>query len=289
MKKTKSSNKREGNVFDRIFRENADPLFIPIIEEQLGKKIKSYKALPEKFQKTVEREVDFLYDVTFEDGTRRILHLEFQTEDDKQMIYRMGFYHGLAWYKYKTPIWHVVIYLGKGEAKMRTQLTPDEIFDGFDLINIHQLNTETLLSSQVPEIILLALLSDFEPQRIEAVLRLIIKKLKKVSRSKSDLSKYLQQLIILSRLRNFDEEATKIIEAMPVIYDIETDYLYKRGLGKGREEQRKEGLEKQRKQLEETVTRCLEQGLDYPVISAITGLTETEIKEIDEKRKSKKS
>ncbi len=62
---------------------------------------------------------------------------------------------------------------------------------------------------------------------------------------------------------------------MPVIYDIETDYLYKRG------------REEQRKQLEETVIRCLEKGLGYPVITAITGLSESEIKAIDEKRKGK--
>ncbi len=72
---------------------------------------------------------------------------------------------------------------------------------------------------------------------------------------------------------------------MPVIYDIETDYLYKRG----REEQRQEQLEEQRKQLEETVIRCLEKGSDYPFITYITGLNETEIKEIDEKRKGGKS
>ncbi len=60
---------------------------------------------------------------------------------------------------------------------------------------------------------------------------------------------------------------------MPIIYDIETDYLYKRGREKGIQEVK-----------EETAIRCLEQGLGYSVISRITEFTEAEIKTIDENR-----
>jgi len=270
-KNDESKSKHEGNVYDRIFKENAESLFIPIIESELDIKIKRYKILPEKLPKTVEREVDFLYEIELEDGTIELLHLEFQTENDNKMIYRIGFYHGLAWFKYQKPIRHVVIYLGKGKPKMRTQLTDDEVFSGFDLINVYQLNTETLLSSQVPEVILLAFLSDFEPERREAILRLTINRLKDSSKSKSELSKYMEQLIILARLRNFGKETIKIIRDMPVLYDVETDYLYIEGREKG---------------AEDFVIRALEKGKSYDEIIDFTGLTFEEIEIIDTKRKT---
>lgn len=170
----KESSNRKGNIYDRIFKENAEHLFIPIIQEELGIQIKSHKTLTEKLPKTVQREVDFLYEISLENGDEWILHIEFQTTDARNMIYRMGTYHSLVWEKYKKPIKHIVIYLGKGKAKMRKQLTEDEIFSGFDLINLHELDTEKLLSSQVPEVIMLAMLSNHKAQRSERILRLII-------------------------------------------------------------------------------------------------------------------
>ena len=116
----------------------------------------------------------------------------------------MGEYHGLAFRKHKLPIKHIVIYLGKGKPNMKTKLKDEEKFEGFDLINIHELNTTQLLSSQIPEIVLLALLSNYEKERTEAILRLIVMQLKAVSNTQKELSKYLQQLIILSRLRTLE-------------------------------------------------------------------------------------
>ncbi len=236
-KKTGNKN-REGNLYDRIFKENAEALFIPLIEQELNFKIKSYKALQEKIAKTIEREMDFFYRVITEEDKELLLHIEFQTENDKEMIYRMSEYHGLAFRKYKLPIKHIVIFLGKGKTDMKKELEGKEIFDGFDLISLHKLNTTQLLSSQIPEVILLALLSNYEKEQTESILRLLVRQLKAVCRSEQELSKYLQQLTILSRLRKLEEETTKIIADMPITYDIEQDYLYKQGIEKGIEKEK---------------------------------------------------
>ena len=63
MKNEKTKNKGQGNIYDRIFKENARELFLPLVEKRLGIKIISYEALPEKIQKTTERETDFLYKI----------------------------------------------------------------------------------------------------------------------------------------------------------------------------------------------------------------------------------
>lgn len=138
--------------------------------------------LPEKLPRTLEREVDFLFEIEVRNQGSRILHIEFQTREDKNMIYRMGMYHGLVWEKYKLPVKHVVIYLGKGQAKMQSQLSEEEVFHGYEIINLHELDTDELLSSQVPEVIILALLSHHGKERSERILRLIVKKIQEYGR-----------------------------------------------------------------------------------------------------------
>lgn len=128
---------------------------------------------------------------------------------------------------------HVVIYLGIEPPKMRTQLREEEIYRGFELVNVHGLNTAVLLSSQIPDTVLIAVLSNYPIEQAESVLRLIVQKLKTLARNDSELTKFLSQLIMLSRLRKIEALTIKIAEEMPITIDIETDYLYNKGIEKG--------------------------------------------------------
>ncbi|MEM6317013.1 MAG: hypothetical protein AAF960_05045 [Bacteroidota bacterium] len=231
-KKTDESVK-EGNLYDKIFKENAEELFRPLIEEKLNVRFTSFKPMKEKMQTTVEREMDFFYEVLTEAGEAFILHLEFQTEDDTEMLYRFSEYHGMALRRKRQPIKHLVIFLGKGISKMETELPKSQVFTGFEVINIFKLNTEELLTSQVPSYVIAAILTDITTDKVESILRMILLRLKQVCKNKSELSRYQKQLIILSRLRKFEGLATKIVYDMPITYDIETDYLYKKGIEKG--------------------------------------------------------
>ena len=72
-------------------------------------------------------------------------------------------------------------------------------------------------------------------------MRLIVRNLKKVSKNASELSKYLSQLVMLSRLRKIENITIKIAEEMPIEYDYDTDFLYLRGITKGKAEGKAEG------------------------------------------------
>ena len=133
----------------------------------------------------------------------------------------------------RLPIRHIVVFLGAGTMTMDTQLKESEVFTGFEVINIHQMNTTDLLASQIPEVIILAILSDYSTDEREAVLRLVLQQLKQVCKNANELSRYTKQLIVLSRLRKFDETAVKIIKDMSITYDVETDYLFLQGQEKG--------------------------------------------------------
>lgn len=225
--------KQEGNLFDKTFKEISEKVFLTLVEERLGIKIKSFRPLKEKMQRTIEREMDFFYEVITEDDDKFILHMEFESGDNLDMVYRVGEYHGIELRRKKLKIRHVVVYLGTELPKMRTQLKPEEIYTGFELINVHALKTEELLSSQIPDTVLIAVLADYPPEQTESILRLIVRKLKALSQNESELSVYFSQLITFSRLRKIEELTIKITEEMPITYDIETDYLYKKGIEKG--------------------------------------------------------
>ena len=48
-------------MFDKVFRENIEPLFFSLMRNVFGLKIKSATPLNEKMQITIEREMDFLF------------------------------------------------------------------------------------------------------------------------------------------------------------------------------------------------------------------------------------
>ena len=130
---------QEGNLYDKIFKENAEAIFLPLIEKKLGVKIKSFKPFKMKLQTTLEREMDFFYEVETTDGDDFLLHIEFQTDNEPDMVYRKAEYHGIALNLRKMEIKHFVIYLGTQKPTMRTQLLEKEIYRGFDLIEHNSL------------------------------------------------------------------------------------------------------------------------------------------------------
>lgn len=272
----------EGNLYDKIFKENAEFIFMPLIEEKLGVKIVSFKPFKQKLQTTLEREMDFFYEVITQDGQKFILHLEFQTENEPDMIYRKAEYHGIALRKNKMEIRHIVIYLGENTPNMPTQLEEKQIFKGFDLIVVHNFETNQLLSSQVPEEVILAILSNYPKEQAETILRLIVRKLKEVCKNTSQLSKFLKQLIVISRLRKIENLTIKISEEMPITYDIETDYLYQKGMEKGelRGELRGEERERYKNKFEFVKNLLTNSDFDDPKIAELAVVTLDFVREV---------
>ena len=72
----------------------------------------------------------------------------------------------------------------------------------------------------------------------------IIGKLQTIIHNKRVLKRYVNQLMMLSRLRKIEALTIKISEEMPIQFDYETDTLYLRGNEKGRKEGREEGRTK---------------------------------------------
>ena len=224
------------NDYDKILKENIAALLLPLTEKYLGIKIKDSRELKDKLQTTIEKEPDFIRVVRTETDEEFILHLEFQTQDEEGMVYRMQEYYGLLRRKHQLPVKQFVIYLGRKTSRMRTQLPPGEVFTGFSLKSLKDYSYESLLESQVPEEIILAVLADFKKHKPGEVIRKILERLTAVGQEEILLRKYVRQLAVLSRLRNLTRETHKQVQDMGLLYDITQDYLYKEGLEKGKRE-----------------------------------------------------
>ncbi|WP_299457304.1 hypothetical protein [uncultured Microscilla sp.] len=236
------------NKYDKIFKENIGEYFLSLSKIHLGIEVASSEELKDKLQTTLEREADFLRKITTPQGEQMIVQLEFQTTDEQGMVKRMQLYFAILQQKYQLPVRQFVIYVGSKPPKMRTHLKPDEIFTGFELLDLSQIKYKQWLDSNIPEEILLAILSNFQQTDALQVLKQIISKLIKLIDSPETLQKYIRQLAILARLRNLTVETEQTLEYMGLTYDIEKDAFYQKGIKEGRQEGLKKGIKEGRQE-----------------------------------------
>ncbi len=230
------------NQYDKIFKENIGNHFLSLSKTHLGIEIAHSEELKDKLQTTLEREADFLRKITTPQGEELIIQLEFQTTDEQGMAERMQLYFAMLRQKYRLPIRQFVIYVGNKPPKMRTQLEPEEVFQGFALLNLGQIDYKQWIASNIPEEILLAVLGDFQEKGALQVLKQIISKLIKLIDDTGTLQKYIRQLVIFARYRNLIIETEQTLKSMGITYDIEKDTFFQRGVEKGRKQGKLEGI-----------------------------------------------
>ena len=222
-------NKREGNIYDKIVKENIESIIPALMNSVLGFKVLDSTVIKEKLQQTKEKEADVLRIITDPSGGKFILHLEFQVDDYKKMVYRMVDYWGLLKSKYKLPVRQFVIYIGDKKPTMKTVLSEDGNYFQFQLINITQFDYLRFLNSTNPEEIILAVLGDFGNENPEKALSKIIHRLQETKTDQTTLQKHFRQLRILIKLRKLDLKFDDMIQNMAKYFDVESDPFFIKG------------------------------------------------------------
>ena len=272
------------NDIDRIIKENFIPHLLEVFKVFLGIEDcvpdKEIRLPGRKIQGTVERDPDYAEVMKRPNGDRFILHIEFQTTNDRDMVFRGQEYHALLQRKVKLPIMHHVLYLGEGKSTMISKLDPSMVYTGFELTSISDYNAERLMESSVPEEVLMAVLGNFGQEKPVEVVRKVLARLQGLAHNRTKLKKYLYQLTILSRLRNLEEETIEQSDKMGFVIDIEKDGLYRRGIEKGMEK----GIEKEkRKSWKEKlqIAKTMKQsGVAVDIIARSFGLTIEEVEKL---------
>ena len=260
-----------GNSYDKIFKENIQAIFPSLSKRYLGIEVAKSESLKDKLQVTVEREADFLQKITTAQGEQLIIHLEFQSSDDSNMLERMRLYHALIKQKYTLPMRQFVIYLGPKASHMKTNLAPADVFTGFELLDLRTFDYQGLLNATTPEEVILAILSNFDVKEAPKVLEQIIQRLQKLTDAPATLEKYIYHLVTLARLRNLTQITQQTLQAMAFTYDIQNDAFYQQGIAQGIEQNTRT-----------FVLNMKKSGFSTEDISKATGLTKDQIDQIIE-------
>lgn len=238
--------------YDKIVQENLAPNIVSFVEYFLGLDIPKTESIVGKLGRTVEKEPDFMFKVIHDDSKELInskkrkkkknkdyiIHLEFQTLLKKRkfyMVLRMLFYKTLLLLKFNLPVRQYVIYMSEEPHGMALEYKDEHTYHRMEVIDMKEIDYKLFLQSGRPEIAVFAILGNFHKETPKKVITEIILKLKTLVGEQVSLSKYSNQLRILSKLRSFEAITFKILENMPLTIDVETDVLYLKGQEIGKE------------------------------------------------------
>jgi predicted transposase YdaD len=125
---------------------------------------------------------------------------------------------------------------------MRRKARQEEIFFGYEILEISKLGADEFLASDIPGEIVLAVLADFGTRPAELVIQEILLRLQEANQEKSELEKSLQQLLVYSNISNLVELVRTKIETMPLTIDIRKSSIYRDGKLEGMLEGKREGM-----------------------------------------------
>jgi len=217
--------RKQANQYDKIFKENIEAVIPSLMQNILGITPVLVEELPDDVQHTKERKPDVLKKVTDNQGNTFVLQIEFQVADEPEMVYRMLEYKAMLLRKYKNPVRQFVIFLGKGNPKMATEITTDDLNFKYSLRSIKSIGYSLFLKSTKPEEVVFAVLSNFGSDKPAVVIEKIIDRLEETTKTDLALKKYINQLRILAELRKLDLKIDEIMESIAKYLNEENDYF----------------------------------------------------------------
>jgi len=173
---------------------------------------KNYKrVLNSVFPSTKERRVDLLLEL--EDNS--ILHIEFQTSNDKDMLYRMLEYYSLIKSHFKDrSLYQKLIYLGEDECNMENSFEDIGISYKYEIIDIKYIQCDSLIESNNIADITFAFLCNVKDR--EKLFKKAVAKLKELpSKERSDWFKKI--LTLLSIRPKLSKEIIDFYEEAPML------------------------------------------------------------------------
>jgi len=248
-KKTDTKKKSAHNQYDALMRDNIAQIIVKAAEGLLELTLNNPEPFVTDVVSYTKREPDYVSKYTDEKGRPALLHLELQTEDDKMMVHRMRQYQCMYEQRFELPMYQYCIYMGQKPSKMDSELRqriPNATNNyTYRLIELRNYPYRFFLTSNVPEMVLLAILGDYGGTAPEEIIAAILHKLQHLAESNALLEKYVNQLNTLSKLRNLQIETLKHIKAMPIHFNIEDDVIYQ----EIKEEERAKGREEKEKMI----------------------------------------
>jgi predicted transposase/invertase (TIGR01784 family) len=263
---------KQGNGYDKILKENMEAALPAIIENVLSLDISESIEIPDDIQYTKERKPDVLKKVTDRDNNTFVLHVEWQSQNDKDMVYRMAEYAVMLYRKYRLPVKQYVIFVGNGGIKMITAIRYENLQFRYKLIDFKKFDYKLFLNAEDPAIKVFAILGNFEKDGEEKAVENIYNEIKSADATALTREKHFNQLNILVKLRNENINLKfKNMISVSSFYTDEQDARYLVGQERGIEETKKQ-----------TVIRMKNLGCEPEFIAKALNLTIEKVKEFQQ-------
>jgi hypothetical protein len=264
--------------YDQIIKENLQSVFVGLVRLTTGIDIVTYTLIYPELPQTIERIADYVFQVVNSKKEKTLIHLEFQSYNDRAMPERMLLYYGLLYKIYKLPIRQIVFYIGEAKLTMASEIKDESLTFTYTLVDLHALSYRQFLESDTPEMVILTVLTDFEENKAQWIVAQIFIKLKQLDENPTDFQRHIRQLDILSVLRKLQQEVINQEKIMALTLNIENDLRYQQGREQGREQAREQAREMLLLQKKQIAINMLNENFDPLVISKITGLTLEQVK-----------
>ena len=200
---------KDGSKYDLVVKD----LFQrdhPSVLDQLTAGVAVREVLNVELARVEERRADLV--LLLADET--ILHIEFQSGNDKDMPYREGIYCLLLGQKYRRRVRQVVLYVGQPKMRMEDHVDLGETKAAYTLMDIRDMDARKLMASGRAGDLALAMLAGGGPEQVFEIA-------KRASELKgAERQRVVSQLVLLSGLRRLTGRLRMELKAMSVITDI---------------------------------------------------------------------
>jgi predicted transposase YdaD len=225
--------KRFDPILKEIFSEAIGTIYYLATGEKIGKKVKVISA-------EISLVKTFRPDILVEaDG--KIIQVEIQAQQDKNLPRRMFRYYYAVVEKYKKEPTQIVLFVGKGNPPPSEFKTP-KLTLKYEVLDMKKIDPDVFIKSRkLGEVIVGVLAGKFKdkPQIIKKVKKRIVEILK----NEEEIIKCIDSISFLAGL--FDIEIK--FKPMPIQVDIRKTFLYKWGKEEGLKEGKREGLKEGKK------------------------------------------
>ncbi|HFA49503.1 MAG TPA: hypothetical protein ENJ95_10865 [Bacteroidetes bacterium] len=194
----RKANDKEGNKYDKIFKENLQRFIPALLNKVLKIKVNRMENLPQaKVQTTKEVEADFvkiIYNEEYPDGC--IVQIEFEAKDEKKTDAKMLQYAAIEHLKYGLPIDLRMIYLLRGRPRnIKGEVKFCDLVFRYPVYCTEEISFREFIYSDVPEEVILAVLANPENKKPSEIIRLILERLHKLRGNSKEFYKFINQLL----------------------------------------------------------------------------------------------
>ena len=181
----------------------------PSLLDQLTAGVAVRQVLNVELPRVLERRADLV--LLLANGT--ILHIEFQSFNDKDMPYREGIYCLLIGEKYRTHVRQVVLYVGQEKMRMKDRVDLGETKVAYTLMDIRDMEAHELMASGRPGDLALAMLAKGGSSQTMEIAK------RAASLKGAERERVLNHLVALSGLRRLTERLKIDLKAMGITTD----------------------------------------------------------------------